>query len=105
MEHALDALGNETRRTILKLLADQPRSVGEIAEALPISRPAVSRHLRLLEEAELVETRSDGRRNVVSVRHDGFEAARQWLDSFWDDALGRFKLVAENTTDSDEAGR
>ena len=97
---ALDALGNSTRREILALLADGPRTVGEIAADLPVSRPAVSRHLRLLAQADLVTTRPDGQRTVVSLHRAGFDDARQWLDAFWDDALRRFIMVAENTEET-----
>ena len=97
-EATLDALGNPTRRRIVRLLAPGPKSVGEIAAALPVSRPAVSKHLRLLETAELVVHRSEGNRNVFQLHRSGFDAARQWLDQFWDDALARLTMVAENTS-------
>lgn len=96
----LDALGNSVRREILVILSDGPRSVGELASELPVSRPAVSRHLRQLEEAALVQSTPQGRRNLVELRYDGFEAAREWLDGFWDEALRRFAMVAENTEDT-----
>ncbi len=99
-ELVLDALGNTTRRQILSILEPGPRTVGSIASELPISRPAVSKHLRLLEQAHLVQSVQTGRRTVVSLDATGFEAARAWLDGFWDDALARFKLVAENTEPS-----
>lgn len=94
---ALDALGSPVRRDILKLLAGQPRAVGELATRLPVSRPAVSKHLRLLEQAGLVAHETEGTRNVYRLEARGFEAARGWLEAFWDEALPRFKLVAENT--------
>ena len=97
---AFDALGNPTRREILTLLEVGPRTVGELAGQLPVSRPAVSRHLRLLEDAQLIATEAAGRTTVVRLSEAGFEAARAWLDAFWDDALARFKLVAENTEES-----
>ena len=93
----LDALGNPVRRTIVELLSERPRAVGELASQLPVSRPAVSKHLKLLEDAGLVGHEPQGTRNIYSLRADGFDAARQWLDSFWTEALGRFRLVAENT--------
>ena len=96
---ALEALGNGTRRQIMRLLAEHPRAVGEIAEQLPVSRPAVSKHLRLLEGAALVRSERHGTRNVFHIERQGFEAARDWLDAFWDEALTRFALVAENTED------
>jgi DNA-binding transcriptional ArsR family regulator len=100
MSSALDALGNPVRRQILRLLQEQPRPVGELREALDvdISRPAVSKHLRILEAAELVSHESRGTRNIYRLEATGFEAARAGLDSFWDEALGRFKLLAENTS-------
>jgi DNA-binding transcriptional ArsR family regulator len=81
---------------MLVVLADEPRTVGELAKEVPVSRPAVSRHLRLLQDAGLVDTRPEGRSIVISLRKKGFEQARAWLDAFWDDALNRFALVAEN---------
>jgi len=97
---ALDALGNPTRRQILELLRDGEQPVQHLANHLPISRPAVSRHLRLLAAAGLVSHRSDGAQNLYAVRLEGFAAAREYLESYWDDALRRFKLVAENLEDS-----
>ena len=93
----MDALGNPVRRQIIGMLARGPTCVGEIARALPISRPAVSKHLRLLAGAELVAFDKRGNRNVFRLSQSGFEAARAWLDSFWDGALARFAMVAENT--------
>lgn len=96
-EAVFDALGNPVRRDIMRLLAPGPRPVGEIAAELPVSRPAVSKHLRILEDAQLVAHEKQGNRNVFRLHEVGFEAARQWLDAFWDEALARFVLVAENT--------
>ena len=94
---ALDALGSPVRRRIVRLLADRPQAVGEIAAQLPISRPAVSKHLRVLQDAALVDFTPQGTRNVFALRRAGFDAARDWLGDFWDDALARFRMVAENT--------
>ncbi len=94
---ALDALGNPVRREIMGILARAPRSVGQIAERLPISRPAVSKHLRVLERARLVAHDRSGTRNVFRLERGGFEAARGWLEGFWDEALARYALLAENT--------
>src|SRR5437899_3943561 len=80
--HVLDALGNPVRRAILQELRAGPRSVGEIAAGLPISRPAVSRHLRVLEDAGLVQAREQGTRNVYSVRMHGFSSVRAFVDEF-----------------------
>ena len=98
-DEVLDALGNPTRRHILALLRDAPRPVGELAAALPISRPAVSRHLRVLADAGLVTHESVGTSHVFSLRRAGFEAARGWLEAFWADALDRFATLAESTWD------
>ena len=94
---ALEALGDPQRRAILRLLGDGERSVGELAGALPISRPAVSRHLRILREAGLVAERPRGTRRIYALRADGAEAVRAYLDELWGDAAARFRLMAENT--------
>lgn len=91
----LDALGDGTRRGILELLRHGPRSVGAIAADLPVSRPAVSQHLRVLEAARLVRHSRNGTKNVYSLDPDGLDALRAWVESFWDDALARFTEVAE----------
>ncbi len=96
-DEALEALGNPIRRQILTILAPGPRPVGEIAAQLPVSRPAVSKHLRLLQNAELVAFERSGNRNLFRLEAAGFDAAKVWLDAFWDEALARFALVAENT--------
>ena len=95
--HALDALGNPTRRAIVRLLADGARPVGDIAREFPISRPAISRHLRVLEEARLVRGTATGTRNVFELDRRGFEAASAWLGSFWDEALRDFAALAESS--------
>jgi DNA-binding transcriptional ArsR family regulator len=89
--HVLDALGNPMRRAILQELRAGPLAVGDIAAGLPVSRPAVSRHLRLLEEAGLVQAREDGARNVYSIRMQGFASVREFVDDFWDTALARLE--------------
>ncbi len=96
-EKALDALGNPVRRRIVHILSKGPRAVGEIAAELPVSRPAVSKHLRLLERARVVRHERHGTQNVFELDQAGFDAARHWLEGFWDDALSRFVLLAENT--------
>jgi DNA-binding transcriptional ArsR family regulator len=93
--HALDALGNPTRRAILRELRAHPLSVGDIAGRLPVTRPAVSRHLRLLEDAGLVEAREDGTRNIYSVRMQGFASVRNFVDDFWETALARLEELAK----------
>jgi DNA-binding transcriptional ArsR family regulator len=104
---ALDALGNPVRRRLLRLLREEPREVGALHRAIggTISRPAVSRHLRILREASLVSCEPRGRRNIYRLEARGFESARGELESFWDDALARFKLVAENGPRDANAGK
>jgi DNA-binding transcriptional ArsR family regulator len=91
------ALGDPTREAIVRLLVEGERSVGEIAERLPVSRPAVSKHLRLLESVALVAVRSEGTRNVYSVRPESIAALRDELDRMWGRALARFAIAANNT--------
>lgn len=100
VNRVLDALGDQTRRTILGLLRESPLAVGEIAARLPISRPAVSKHLRLLEAAGLVEYTSVGTRNIFQLRATGFAAARSYVESFWDEALASFQRAAESQEDA-----
>ena len=92
-----EALGDPNRRAILELLGAGGRSVGEVAEELPISRPAVSRHLRLLKEAGLVVEEAQGTRRIYRVHDEGVEAVEEFLTQVWGDAVGRFRLLAENT--------
>jgi DNA-binding transcriptional ArsR family regulator len=94
---ALDALGNPTRRAILTLLAGGNRSVNAIAREFPVSRPAISRHLRSLESAGLVAQERAGRQHVFRLERGGFASARGWLDAFWSEALPAFARVAEQT--------
>src|SRR5687768_10162237 len=92
-----EALGDPHRRTILELLGDGDRSVQELADALPISRPAVSRHLRLLKEAGLVTDRAEGTRRLYRLHDQGPEAVRAYLEQVWGDAAARFRIAAEST--------
>src|SRR3954447_15064224 len=92
--HALDALGNPVRRTILSTLRTSPLAVGELATRFPVSRPAISRHLRVLEEAGLVEHRAQGARSVYAVRVQGLASVRDFLDEFWDTALSQLEELA-----------
>ena len=95
---ALTALGDPTRRRVLEVVRDHgPAPVGRIAEELPVSRPAVSQHLRVLEGAGLVSSTRDGARHLYAVEPDGLTELRLWLDGFWDDALARFKRAAEGS--------
>ncbi len=89
----LDALGNPTRREILRRLRYKPLSVGEIASGFAVSRPAISRHLAVLESSGLVETVSIGASNVYSVRVQGFASVRAFLDEFWADAMARLEAL------------
>jgi len=83
----LDALGDPTRRAVLELVRRRPRAVGDIAEQLPVSRPAVSKHLRVLEGAGLVSGRVAGRQHLYSVTPEGLRGLQAWVGSFWDDVL------------------
>ncbi len=93
-----EALGDANRRRILSLLGQQDRSVGELARELPISRPAVSRHLRLLKSAGLVDEEARGTRRVYRLREEGLDAVRSYLEGVWGEAGARFRLMAANTT-------
>ncbi|MCB1004737.1 MAG: winged helix-turn-helix transcriptional regulator [Acidimicrobiales bacterium] len=93
---ALDAVGEPTRRRILDLLRSGPTSVTDLAAELPVSRPAVSQHLARLQDAGLVRCSVRGRHHLYALRSDGFEAIRDYADSFWSDALARFRVVAES---------
>ena len=92
-----EALGDPNRRAIVELLHDGDRSVRDIADALPISRPAVSRHLRLLKQAGLVTDRAEGTRRLYRLHDEGIEAARAYLEQVWGEAAARFTIAAENT--------
>jgi DNA-binding transcriptional ArsR family regulator len=94
-ERALDALGDATRRKVFRLVALQPRSVGEIAGELPVSRPAVSQHLKVLKDAGLVVDHADGTRRVYRVNAEARQDLHAYLDGFWADALAAFKALAE----------
>ncbi len=97
--HPLDALGDPTRRQVFELLKDGSRSVGELAAGLPVSRPAVSQHLRVLETVGLVTHQRQGTRNLYEVNGNGVAEIRVWVDGFWDEALARFKAAAERKGD------
>jgi DNA-binding transcriptional ArsR family regulator len=91
----LAALGDQTRRAIFERLAERPRAVGELARELPVSRPAVSQHLKVLKEAGLVVDTPVGNRRVYEVDPEGLAALRDYLDGFWNRALAAFKDAAE----------
>jgi len=94
-ERAFDALGDPTRRLIFTRLRNGARSVGEIAEGMDVTRPAVSQHLKVLKDARLVVDTAEGTRRLYSVDPRGIEELRRWLDRFWDKALAAFKEAAE----------
>jgi len=94
-EVALDALGDPMRRRMLELLRSGPRPVGELAADLPIGRPAVSKHLRVLEGAGLVRHRSEGTRNLYALAPEGLAGVQQWLVGVWDTALAAFAQYVE----------
>jgi DNA-binding transcriptional ArsR family regulator len=91
----LAVLADPTRRGVFEQLRRGPRAVNELAARLPVSRPAVSQHLKALKAAGLVEERAEGTRRIYSVRREGLRELRDWLDGFWDDALAAFKAEAE----------
>jgi DNA-binding transcriptional ArsR family regulator len=91
----LTALADPRRRAIFERLAERPRAVGELARDLPISRPAVSQHLKVLKDARLVADRPVGTRRIYQVDPDGLAALRGYLDHFWDQALAGFKTTVE----------
>jgi DNA-binding transcriptional ArsR family regulator len=92
---AFTALGDPTRRAIFESLATRPRAVGEIASELPVSRPAVSQHLKVLKGAGLVVDRPAGTRRIYAVDPDGIDALRAYLDQFWSNTLAAYKAVVE----------
>jgi DNA-binding transcriptional ArsR family regulator len=99
---AFAALADPTRRQVLERLAAGPRAVGEIAAGLPVSRPAVSQHLKVLKEAGLVSDRQDGARRIYAIDPKGLGAMRAWLDQFWDRALEALKAEIEREADQGE---
>ncbi len=101
-ETALAALADPTRRRVFEELRRGPRSVGSIADKVPVSRPAVSQHLKVLKEAGLVADRPEGTRRVYYIDPKGLAAIRRWLDQFWDQALAAFQAEAER---NDEVGK
>jgi DNA-binding transcriptional ArsR family regulator len=92
---AFAALSDPTRRAVFERLARGPRAVGELAEGLPVSRPAVSQHLKVLKEAGLVTDRAEGTRRVYQIDPQGLGQVRAWFDQFWDVALEAFAAEAE----------
>lgn len=94
---ALTALGDPTRQAIVEMLAARARAVGELAGELPVSRPAVSQHLKVLKDAGLVVDRAEGTRRIYQLKPDGLREVRAYLDRFWSQALASFKEAAERT--------
>jgi DNA-binding transcriptional ArsR family regulator len=105
VERALNAFGDPTRRRVFERLRHRTRSVREIADGMNVSRPAVSQHLKVLQDAGLVVVRAEGTRRLYSVEPRGIEALRGWLDGFWDEALSAFKEAAEREAASERKGR
>jgi DNA-binding transcriptional ArsR family regulator len=98
----MDALGDRTRRTIFRRLTAGPRAVGELAEGLPVSRPAVSQHLKVLKQAGLVTDRAVGTRRLYAVDPRGIDVLRRELDRFWEGALAAFAAAAEGSIEQEE---
>jgi DNA-binding transcriptional ArsR family regulator len=94
----MDALGDPTRRAIFERLGAGPRAVGELADGLPVSRPAVSQHLKVLKDAGLVVDRKAGTRRLYQLDPQGVGALRAYFDTFWTQALTAFKDAVENPT-------
>jgi DNA-binding transcriptional ArsR family regulator len=102
----LDALGDPTRRAVLEVLRGGARPVGEIASRLPVSRPAVSQHLRVLKEAGLVRDHQEGTRRLYRVDASGLSALRDYLERYWGTALGAFAEAADRAAeDRDQEGK
>jgi DNA-binding transcriptional ArsR family regulator len=99
--HPMDALGDPTRRAIFERLRFGPKPVVELARGLPVSRPAVSQHLKVLKEAGLVTDRPEGTRRVYQIDPQGLGQIRAWLDRFWDAALDAFKAEVERSNDEE----
>jgi DNA-binding transcriptional ArsR family regulator len=99
--HGLSALGDPTRRAIFERVAERPRAVVELARELPVSRPAVSQHLKVLKDAGLVVDRPDGNRRIYAVDPDGVGELRAYLEQFWNTALASFKAIVEQPTEED----
>jgi DNA-binding transcriptional ArsR family regulator len=103
--NALSALADPTRRHVFERLQGGPQAVGEIARGLPVSRPAVSQHLKVLKEAGLVADRPEGTRRVYFIDPNGLGALRKWLDQFWDQALAAFQAEVERSAPERETER
>ena len=102
--NGIAALGDSTRRTIFELLGDGPRSVGDLAGELPVSRPAVSQHLKVLKDAGLVSESHVGTRRVYRVEPEAVAELRTYFDEFWTQALAAFKTAAESELEGEQHG-
>ena len=105
VQAGLEALGDPTRFAILQSLARGPLAVGELAETLPVSRPAVSQHLRVLKDARLVSDRKAGTKRIYEVNPEGIALLREHFDKLWEQALSAFQMAAETTTKETHHGR
>src|SRR5215208_6883197 len=101
----LSALADPTRRQVFERLKDGPKSVGVLAKHVPVSRPAVSQHLKVLREAGLVTERAEGPRHVYSIDLKGLAALRAWLDQFWEQALVSFAAEVDRETNQEKEGQ
>jgi DNA-binding transcriptional ArsR family regulator len=99
----LHAIGDATRKAILERLLDGPLPVGELAEDFPVSRPAISQHLRILEQAKLVVHRSAGTRRLYQLNPEGFDLLREYFDQFWTRALAGFKKKVEEALANEDS--
>lgn len=99
---SLSALSDPTRRAIFERLGEGPRSVGELAREVPVSRPAVSQHLRVLREAGLVQSRREGTRRIYRADPDGLLALRAYVDRLWDEILDEFQKASNNSRTGDD---
>jgi DNA-binding transcriptional ArsR family regulator len=104
-ERAFSALYDPTRRAVLERLRDGPRPVGEIARGLPVTRPAVSQHLKVLKDAGLVADRSEGTKRIYYIDPKGLGAMRAWLDQFWDSALTAFAAEVERAAKEEKKNK
>lgn len=100
----VEAMADPIRRSIVAFLCERPAAVGAIADALPVSRPAVSQHLKVLKDVGLVAVRSVGTRRIYAVQPDALAAVRDWFNDFWQQSLIAFRLAAESTSDQPADG-
>ena len=101
-EDSLAALADPTRRHLFEMLAAEPMPVGALADRLPVSRPAVSQHLKVLSDAGLVSVHPDGTRRIYSARREGLSGLRAWIDRYWDEVLSGFQQEVTKQTGEDQ---